>query len=48
MLCQPCRDRRHGPACDGCGCRCRAMLGLDLFEGHDPTAPHAEDPGWAA
>jgi hypothetical protein len=47
MICQPCRDRRHAPACDGCGCQCRAVLGLDLFEGGDPTAPDNGD-RWVA
>lgn len=45
MICQPCLDHRHGDACAGCGCRCRAMLGLDLFEGGDPTAPSPADLG---
>jgi hypothetical protein len=52
VICQACRTRRHGPACDGdgCVCRCRAMLGLDgPFEGGDPTAPDATDQvGWVA
>jgi hypothetical protein len=43
MFCRACQSRRHGPACDGCDCRCRAMLGLDLFDGGDPTAPTVID-----
>ena len=44
--CQPCRDREHGPACQGCECRCRAMLGCDL-EGGDITAPDVSGQmGW--
>lgn len=42
--CAECRDRQHGAMCRGpaagCGCRCRAMLGLDgPFEFGDPTSP---------
>ena len=46
-LCDRCHDRQHGVGCLGiyadCECRCRAMLGLDLFEFGDPTAPTVED-----
>ena len=44
MICLACRSRLHGPACGGCACRCRPLLGLDgPFEGGDPTAPSLFD-----
>jgi hypothetical protein len=39
FACLPCIGGDHGPDCLGCACRCRAILGLDLFEHGDPTAP---------
>jgi hypothetical protein len=36
--CPACLDGRHGPACDGCACRCRAVL-QGPFGGGDPTVP---------
>jgi hypothetical protein len=43
-MCDACRTRHHGAACAGCGCRCRAMLGLDgPFPDGDPSAPSADD-----
>jgi hypothetical protein len=50
--CERCRDHQHGPLCLGpsadCGCRCRAMLGLEgPFEFGDPTAPTIGE-GWAS
>jgi hypothetical protein len=44
MTCLACRARRHGAECEGCDCRCRAMLALDLFPfGNDPTSPGVID-----
>ena len=45
--CQPCHDREHGPACQGCECPCRGYLSCDLFPWGDPTAPTADE-GWIA
>jgi hypothetical protein len=50
--CARCQARQHGPVClgpsVGCGCRCRAMLGLEgPFEFGDPTAPDVTE-GWVA
>ena len=43
-LCDRCHDGQHGPACEGCACRCRPMLGLDgPFSNGDPTAPSLYD-----
>ena len=48
MRCAACRPGGpHGADCDGCGCRCRAVLGLDLFDGGDPDGPTVADQlGW--
>jgi hypothetical protein len=42
MKCLPCRRHEHGDLCQatGCGCGCRAVLGLaGPFELGDPTVP---------
>lgn len=42
--CAACRSGCHGAECEGCRCRCRAMLGLDgPFPHCDPTAPGVID-----